>query len=321
MWLAHGPSADFDSLPNPRHNHNHLLTTKRPPNAQRSINPPQGSTTSPLIPTFDNRHTSTNLDSFSSIILHSTVHIPIEDFQIPRMASATGATASTTEGTLDNPGPTSPARRNGRGRGRGRGAHSGSEGLDQSNPRGRGRGGHQAGRGRGRGNREGGSRSDRPSEKGKGPIASSGETQHAPVALTKPPAIQPAADAEEGEVCFICASPVQHTAVAPCNHRTCHICSLRLRALYKTKTCAHCRTESDHVVFTDDVSKNYEDFAAGDFFQSDDNLGIRFENAEILEDTRLLLQYNCPDSECDVACLGWPDLHRHVKTAHGKVMW
>jgi hypothetical protein len=35
----------------------------------------------------------------------------------------------------------------------------------------------------------------------------------------------------------------------------------------------------------------------------------------------LLLQYNCPDGECDVACLGWPDLHRHVKTAHGKVMW
>jgi hypothetical protein len=30
-------------------------------------------------------------------------------------------------------------------------------------------------------------------------------------------------------------------SVAPCNHRTCHICALRLRALYKTKACAHCR--------------------------------------------------------------------------------
>lgn len=46
---------------------------------------------------------------------------------------------------------------------------------------------------------------------------------------------------EEGEVCFICASPIVHHAVSPCNHRTCHICSLRLRALYKTKACAHCR--------------------------------------------------------------------------------
>jgi hypothetical protein len=45
----------------------------------------------------------------------------------------------------------------------------------------------------------------------------------------------------DAEVCFICASPVVHNAVAPCNHRTCHICALRMRALYKTKDCAHCR--------------------------------------------------------------------------------
>lgn len=46
---------------------------------------------------------------------------------------------------------------------------------------------------------------------------------------------------EEAEVCFICASPIEHVAIAPCNHQTCHICSLRLRALYKTRACAHCR--------------------------------------------------------------------------------
>lgn len=46
---------------------------------------------------------------------------------------------------------------------------------------------------------------------------------------------------EEADVCFICASPVVHSSVAPCNHRTCHICALRLRALYKTTACAHCR--------------------------------------------------------------------------------
>jgi len=61
----------------------------------------------------------------------------------------------------------------------------------------------------------------------------------------------------EAEVCFICASSVVHNSVAPCNHRTCHICALRLRALYKTKACAHCRVSGnitiprrDHV--TDD---------------------------------------------------------------------
>lgn len=46
---------------------------------------------------------------------------------------------------------------------------------------------------------------------------------------------------EEEEVCWICASPIIHEAVYPCNHRTCHICSLRMRALYKDKNCAHCR--------------------------------------------------------------------------------
>jgi hypothetical protein len=45
----------------------------------------------------------------------------------------------------------------------------------------------------------------------------------------------------EAEVCFICASPVIHQSLAPCNHRTCHICALRMRALYKNKECAHCR--------------------------------------------------------------------------------
>jgi hypothetical protein len=45
----------------------------------------------------------------------------------------------------------------------------------------------------------------------------------------------------EAEVCFICASPVVHNSVTPCNHRTCHICALRMRALYKMKDCAHCR--------------------------------------------------------------------------------
>lgn len=46
---------------------------------------------------------------------------------------------------------------------------------------------------------------------------------------------------EEVEVCFICASDIEHESIAPCNHRTCHVCSLRMRALYKDKNCAHCR--------------------------------------------------------------------------------
>ncbi|KAF2015682.1 hypothetical protein BU24DRAFT_433102 [Aaosphaeria arxii CBS 175.79] len=225
------------------------------------------------------------------------------------MASATDEGASHDS----QAGPTSPPRRGGPGRGRGRGASRGPRTAEDQQEfpgsRGRGRGTNRGG-GRGRGDR-GGRGAERSS--GKAPAA---DAEPAAPKLEAPAA----AEDPDAEVCFICASPVQHTAVSPCNHRTCHICSLRLRALYKTKTCAHCRTESDHVIFTDDVVKNYEDYGAKDFFKSDDNLGIRFETTETYEDTVLLLRYNCPDADCDVACLGWPDLHRHVKTAHGKSM-
>lgn len=54
---------------------------------------------------------------------------------------------------------------------------------------------------------------------------------------------------DDGEICFICASEVVHWSVAPCSHRTCHICSLRLRALYKSKACAHCRVGASCVYF------------------------------------------------------------------------
>ncbi|KAF1953880.1 hypothetical protein CC80DRAFT_494136 [Byssothecium circinans] len=229
--------------------------------------------------------------------------------------ASTAVPTSATEGAHSEPGPTSPARRGGRSRGRGRGAQGAHQDLEYTNSRGR-------GRGQGRGNREEGQRGGRIQDKGKAPAVEGQEVQKALPTLVKPSlaTAETDAEAEEGEICFICASAVQHLAVAPCNHRTCHICSLRLRALYKTKTCAHCRTETNHVVFTDNPTKNYEEFAQGDFYKTDENMGIHFENAETYDDTRLLLQYNCPEGTCDVACLGWPDLHRHVKTVHGKVM-
>jgi E3 ubiquitin-protein ligase ZNF598 len=129
-------------------------------------------------------------------------------------------------------------------------------------------------------------------------------------------------DDVEAEVCFICASPVIHQSVAPCNHRTCHICALRMRALYKNKECAHCRTAAPYVIFTDDATKRFEDYSVGapDITTTDDNIGIRYNKEDIVGDTVLLLRYNCPDTECDFAGLSWPDLHRHVRSTHHKKM-
>ena len=42
-------------------------------------------------------------------------------------------------------------------------------------------------------------------------------------------------------ICSICAEPIHYFAVPECNHKSCHLCSLRLRALYKNRRCAYCK--------------------------------------------------------------------------------
>ncbi len=43
------------------------------------------------------------------------------------------------------------------------------------------------------------------------------------------------------DLCWICAEPVKYYAVSVCNHRTCHVCALRLRVLYKKLDCTFCK--------------------------------------------------------------------------------
>lgn len=74
------------------------------------------------------------------------------------------------------------------------------------------------------------------------------------------------------------------------------------------------------MIFTDHPTKRYGDFTDADFQKVDEVLGVKYEKKEIHDDTVLLLRYNCPDVGCDIACWGWPDLHRHVKSVHHMVM-
>ncbi|KAI0410895.1 hypothetical protein F5X98DRAFT_358620 [Xylaria grammica] len=203
-----------------------------------------------------------------------------------------------------------------------------------ANARGRGRGGGGRGRGRGNTNAQSGRGGERSQGDRGGRGAVHGSSTSVPASGPLPENSLPAAQVQptgegdddnegedvEAEVCFICASPVIHQSVAPCNHRTCHICALRMRALYKNKECAHCRTVAPFVIFTDDAAKRYEDYSDRDVTSTDDNIGIRYTNEDIVGDTVLLLRYNCPDTSCDFAGLGWPDLHRHVRSAHNKKM-
>ncbi|KAL2186128.1 hypothetical protein L209DRAFT_710006 [Thermothelomyces heterothallicus CBS 203.75] len=186
--------------------------------------------------------------------------------------------------------------------------------------RGRGRGGRPRGRGRG-GSHHGGTHN--PPAEAAGEPAS--DEPKAPPAGKQPNFKIKNDTRDEGtdgdvEVCFICANPISHHSVAPCNHVTCHICSLRLRALYKNKDCPHCRTTAPFVIFTDDGKKRFEEYTDADITSTDENIGIRYAGEDIVGDTVLLLRYNCPDAECDFAGLGWQDLHRHVRNEHRKKM-
>ncbi|KAF3912194.1 hypothetical protein ABW21_db0208290 [Orbilia brochopaga] len=219
--------------------------------------------------------------------------------------------------------------RGGNRRGRGNGNPTGTSQpdsgapIDQESRRGRGGGGY-----RGRGGRGGGAGGQ---FRGQQPLNQ--QPQPRPLITTAQPSSPDTAgeqqaasndqkdassptDSENEEICFICANPIQYHSIAPCNHMTCHICSLRMRALYKTKQCPHCRTNSDFVIFTTNATKTYEEYTAEDIAAQDDPLGIKYEAKQIREDTLVLLRYNCPEPSCDVACLGWPDLHRHVRNTH-----
>lgn len=147
------------------------------------------------------------------------------------MEGATGASSNATHSRGDG----------NRGRGRGRGGQR---------SRGQGDGSRGGGRGRGRG---GGGNRQAPTAS----PASDADKSAQPVTL-------PAFKVKEGEqeekdddaeVCFICANPIEHLSVAPCNHSTCHICSLRLRGLYKSKECPHCRVSTASHLYWRDVGR------------------------------------------------------------------
>lgn len=49
------------------------------------------------------------------------------------------------------------------------------------------------------------------------------------------------ATSTETNICWLCAEPVKYYSLSECNHRTCHVCAVRLRALYKKMACTFCK--------------------------------------------------------------------------------
>jgi hypothetical protein len=42
---------------------------------------------------------------------------------------------------------------------------------------------------------------------------------------------------------------------------------------------------------------------------------------EQMEDSLLLLRFNCPSKQCDYIASGWQDLRVHVRVAHKTELW
>ncbi|KAJ7268157.1 hypothetical protein B0H12DRAFT_1097299 [Mycena haematopus] len=125
---------------------------------------------------------------------------------------------------------------------------------------------------------------------------------------------------EDVAICWICAEPVKYYACSDCNHRTCHVCALRLRALYKKNDCTFCKNPQPTMVFTPSPDALFESFETENMPYKDAKLAIYFETQEMMEETLLLLRFNCPDTECDYIGNSWSDLKLHVRATHGRLM-
>ena len=75
------------------------------------------------------------------------------------------------------------------------------------------------------------------------------------------------------------------------------------------------------LVFTASPDAQFESFNLDDMQYNDAKLSIYFETKEIMEESLILLRFNCPDSDCVFIAKGWDDLKTHARTVHGKVMW
>lgn len=75
------------------------------------------------------------------------------------------------------------------------------------------------------------------------------------------------------------------------------------------------------VVFTSSPDAPWSSYTPDVIPYKDPKLAIFFETQEMMEDSLVLLRFNCPDSTCDYIGNGWSDLKLHTRATHGKVMW
>lgn len=125
-------------------------------------------------------------------------------------------------------------------------------------------------------------------------------------------------NSDEPSICFICADPITHYAIGPCDHRCCFKCCLRSRALYKSRLCPVCKSEQPFVIFSEDPEKKFDAFDLS-LMSCDPRLDIYFDSTEAHNDTLDLLRFNCPYEKCTfVSPEGYLVLKAHAFAMHNK---
>lgn len=123
-------------------------------------------------------------------------------------------------------------------------------------------------------------------------------------------------DLDDEEQCIICANRIEYAALTPCNHKTCHKCTLRQRALYEKSSCLVCRSENESIVISDQVDKTFSDFKVQDFVKNDEKYQINFTSKSCYEDSMALLRDTC--QICSREFASFKELGEHAKAEHGK---
>ena len=82
-----------------------------------------------------------------------------------------------------------------------------------------------------------------------------------------------------------------------------------------------CQHPQEHVIFTVSPDKPYTEYDVENMPFKDVKQSILFETQEMMEETMILLRFNCPDNDCAFIGRNWNDLKAHVRAVHGKLMW
>ncbi|KAI9352849.1 hypothetical protein BDR26DRAFT_929357 [Obelidium mucronatum] len=123
--------------------------------------------------------------------------------------------------------------------------------------------------------------------------------------------------------CFICTDPISVVCCGRMQSQSLSFVFPTAASTAKGQQLLNVQSERitalSDVIFTGDAEKPFTEFNLNRMAKVDRKLSIHFDTDQAYDDVMILLRFNCPDADCDVACPnGWPELKKHVRQTHNK---